>query len=129
MAGELPAYTAWLRRLPCRRCGLGRVEIHHRRGAGMGLRAHDRDAMPLCHRCHMDIDLRCGPFRDWSKAALRDWEASQVARLRAHAPPTLLLEQDRATRKRTYRWPSRPMPRGRKIPSRPLRRPSTRKAR
>ena len=48
-------YLKWLRRQRCENCGEGtKVEAAHtgNRGAGMGMKADDRDAIPLCEGCH-----------------------------------------------------------------------------
>lgn len=54
--GSDPAYLALVAQLPCAvangRCS-GRITCHHKSGAGMGLRAPDREAMPLCIAHHL----------------------------------------------------------------------------
>lgn len=78
MAGEDRAYSDRVRDLPCAMCGKrGRSEQHHRSGAGMGLRAHDHDSMPLCWRCH-HVELGRMP-----KADRRAFEAKAIAETRA----------------------------------------------
>lgn len=55
MAGENARYSEWIRSQPCYwpGCRKGpRSEQHHMSGAGMGLRAHDHDSMPLCREHH-----------------------------------------------------------------------------
>jgi len=52
-----PRYLAWLRTLPCVCCGGPGGVAHHQHGEkgtmkGMGLRAPDSTAVPLCERCH-----------------------------------------------------------------------------
>jgi len=96
MAGELPAYTAWLRTLPCRRCGCHGVHVHHRTGAGMGLRAHDLDGMPLCAACHRHLHALSGVFAAWSGGDLRTWEARQVGALQMMAPEHVWHAAERA---------------------------------
>lgn len=90
MAGEDPQYTQWLgRRRWCVACGERRPNsIHHKTGAGMALRSHDHDGMPLCGHgtvgCHGSIhSLRFGYFKDWPKQRLRDWQQEMVGRLRS----------------------------------------------
>lgn len=52
---EEKIYLSKVAKLPCsisdKNCG-GRVEIHHRTNAGMGLRASHYDTMPLCFNHH-----------------------------------------------------------------------------
>ncbi len=48
-----PQYLRWLRRQRCVVCGLGKqVEAAHTGMGGMGLKASDWDAIPLCRECH-----------------------------------------------------------------------------
>lgn len=59
------------------------VQVHHMTGAGMGVKAHDRETMPLCWRCHADLhgrDLhgRAGRFGFMTKHDLRDWQVTMV---------------------------------------------------
>lgn len=53
-AGSDPIHLAIIRALACARCGkAGPNEAHHPRDfTGMGRKAPDRDAFPLCGRCH-----------------------------------------------------------------------------
>lgn len=44
----------------------------------MGLKADDRDTLPLCLRCHHDLHALSGSFKGWSKQQLRDWQVAQV---------------------------------------------------
>ena len=55
---EDPEHLARVRALPCLVCGRMPVEAHHiRQGCGMGQKASDREAIPLCSFCH-----RTGPW-------------------------------------------------------------------
>lgn len=86
MAGEDPHYMEWLRSQPCAACGHGGfVVVHHRNGAGMGLRAHDHKGIPLhnepCHISHLHR-LR-GPFDGWNLQQMRDWQDTQIREHRA----------------------------------------------
>lgn len=46
-------YLAWLHTIPCAACGAMPVEAHHdRKGMGIGQRAADRRAIPLCSDHH-----------------------------------------------------------------------------
>lgn len=49
-----PKYLAYLRRLPCECCGREPSDPAHtgNTGKGMGMKAWDLDAIPLCRRCH-----------------------------------------------------------------------------
>ncbi|MDV6318783.1 DUF968 domain-containing protein [Chromohalobacter sp. HP20-39] len=59
-----PAYLAWVRTLPCCACGVSPCDAHHMVGmygvGGMGLKAEDSMAMPLCRACHMDLHREPG---------------------------------------------------------------------
>lgn len=86
MAGEDPAYTEWLRTQPCAACGKpGPCVPHHRTGAGMGLRAHDHEAVPLhnepCHLSH--LHKWRGPFRSFTREQMRAWHDVQIREHRA----------------------------------------------
>lgn len=55
-----PAYLAWVRTLPCSRCGAPADDAHHVIGlhwglSGMGTTAPDSYAMPVCRACHQDV--------------------------------------------------------------------------
>lgn len=45
----------------------------------MGLRAHDHQAMPLCHKCHMEFHAASGVFREWDKAKRGEFQDQQIA--------------------------------------------------
>lgn len=90
MAGEDPAWLAHVRRLPC--CVPGcrsPSEAHHvRRHAGTGMRPHDRDAIPMCHRHHVDEFHRAtGYFKGWTKASRWAWQEEQLQRVRPEPDP------------------------------------------
>lgn len=57
MAGDDPKRLAWVRGQPCVACGReGPSEAHHHtHRRGLGQRASDVDAMPLCSGCHWDF--------------------------------------------------------------------------
>ena len=55
-----PEYLAWIRTLPCCRCGGPGGDPHHVIGlnwglSGMGTKAPDSYVMPACRACHQDI--------------------------------------------------------------------------
>lgn len=86
MAGEDPKHLARLRELPCCKCGRAPPSVphHHTGRRGFGQKAHDRDAMPLCHACHEDFHAHAGYFRGWDRATKRRWQdnmADYFARL------------------------------------------------
>lgn len=67
MAGEDPKHLERLRAMPCALgCGHpGPSDAHHStHNRGMGQRAHDHEAFPLCHRHHMDFHGATGAFRE-----------------------------------------------------------------
>lgn len=84
MAGEDPEYTKWLRTIRCcaHECYRRQVQVHHITGAGMGLRSHDWEAMPLCPQHHDQLHRLNGMFSDWSREELRHWQRYQAARWR-----------------------------------------------
>lgn len=74
-------YLDWIRSLDCCMCGAkGPSHPHHSTGAGMGLKSSDREAMPLCWRCHRHFHDNTGPFDGWHRAARRVWQELQVER-------------------------------------------------
>lgn len=79
MADEDPKYTAWLRTLSCCMCGKRGTEAHHKTGAGMALRAHDHEAMPLCRACHRELHALNGRFKGWGRLQLTEFQGRQVA--------------------------------------------------
>jgi hypothetical protein len=70
---EDPAHLALVRALPCIVCGATPPsEAHHPKGlefCGKGQKAPDRDAFPLCPKCH-----RTGP-NAFHRIGKRSWEA------------------------------------------------------
>lgn len=87
-------YLAWIRMLPCARCGVNGIShAHHSTGAGMGLKSDDRDAMPLCSPhvdgrmtkpgCHREFHDNRGLFDGWTREDRRIWQELQVARCQA----------------------------------------------
>jgi hypothetical protein len=82
-------YTAWLRTQPC--CAPGtpcrrRSEPHHPRqyAEGLGLKAPDRYAIPLCNADHVDgLHKLAGPFKRWGRERLQAWERERIAEHRA----------------------------------------------
>lgn len=89
MAGEDRRYLAWIRTQPCCSCspgyvdGLGvcggPVEAHHKTGAGMGLRAHDHETMPLCAKHHKQLHEFTGMFEHDSRMSRLAWQERRIA--------------------------------------------------
>lgn len=74
-------YLGWIRSLPCCVCQAPAPNHpHHSTGAGMALKAPDREAMPLCHRCHRDFHDGRGWAEYMGKRDRRVWQEVQVER-------------------------------------------------
>jgi hypothetical protein len=87
---EDKAYAAWLRTQPC--CAPGPepcrrpATVHHpRHNVGLGLRAPDRDGIPLCLEDHSLNGLHqlAGRFKGWTGEQLEAWELKQIKLHRA----------------------------------------------
>ena len=88
MAGEDPEYLEYLRGEPCCSCGRWGASVpHHKTGAGMGTRAHDHEAMPLCDdlrkSCHRDLHQFQGAFEGMSRLLRATWQDTQIQEHRA----------------------------------------------
>jgi hypothetical protein len=84
MAGEDPAHLGYVRSQPCCAPGApagcyGAIEAHHAGERGLGLRAHDHTAVPLCRQHHRDWHAGAGPFRGWNQGQRRAWAVLAVA--------------------------------------------------
>lgn len=82
-----PAYLARVRLLPCSARHLlghfcaGRIEAHHAgERPGVGLKAHDYTAIPLCQLAHREWHAASGPFKTWNRDRRRAWSHEQIAR-------------------------------------------------
>ena len=89
MAGDCPEFLDHVRRLPCCARGehFGHTEAHHAGSRGLGQRASDTTAIPLCtghHRAWHDCN---GAFRGWSKAQRREWVEARITETRASYQP------------------------------------------
>lgn len=62
-------YMGRVAQLPCVVCGAEPVEVHHKLGAGMGLRASDYETIPLCSTHH-----RNGPKGVAIHSGTKTWE-------------------------------------------------------
>ncbi len=82
MAGEDPKHIRHLAELPCAWCGseTGGAPPHHSTASqpGMGRKAHDHEAMPMCVKCHRDFHSASGDFRSWTKRERREWQGRMV---------------------------------------------------
>lgn len=79
------AYLDWIRSLPCCSCGRASSEFqpthpHHSTGAGMAMKAPDREALPLCARCHRDFHDGNGFCDGWNRAQRHLFQALAVER-------------------------------------------------
>jgi hypothetical protein len=79
-----PVYLRRVRALPCCACPEMRgIQAHHSTsGRGIGQKASDHDAMPLCVACHNAFHAGKGMFRDWDRMRRREWQAEMVRRTR-----------------------------------------------
>ena len=60
----------------------GPIDAHHPTGSGLALKASDHDAMPLCHKHHMNFHDARGVFRNWTKEQRRDWQRQMSEKYR-----------------------------------------------
>ena len=82
MAGEDREYIQFVRGMKCRMwlhdlCSRG-IHAHHAGERGLGQRAHDHTAIPMCpihHTAWHDCQI---PFRGWPKEERRAWAARQI---------------------------------------------------
>lgn len=83
-----PAYLKRVRSLPCvlastGRCW-GRLDPHHAgKHPGVGLKAHDTTAIPLCRAHHDAWHDHRGHFEGWNCDHRRAWADEQIARTQA----------------------------------------------
>ena len=81
------AYRRRVRALPCAARDLGTpcrgpIDPHHPRhlASGMGTKAPDRCAIPLCRWHHVyELHAVSGAFKGWRRARLVAWQDQQVA--------------------------------------------------
>lgn len=81
--GSDPDRLQWIREQRCALHGQGcegRIDPHHRTGAGMALRAPDDQAFPLCRKHHRARHDLAGHFAGWEKARVKLWELEMVDR-------------------------------------------------
>jgi hypothetical protein len=124
LAGELPAYSGWIRKQRCAGClGPGPCDPHHAHCGttydpderpptksagpkrGRGQRSHDKWLIPMHMRCHRQFTDSSGPYRDWNNERRDAWERDQVRihreRYAAEASPAAA--SDTATSRRVPR--------------------------
>jgi hypothetical protein len=83
VANEDRDYLRWIAAHPCAMCGAASGPPHHpRHDVGLGLRAHDHRAVPLCHSCHEELHRLNGHFAGWSRDKLRSWLDAVAASMR-----------------------------------------------
>lgn len=96
MAGEDRARLQWVKSLPCLApkapAGCSDVtEAHHAGPRGMGQKAQDQTAVPLCRDHHRHWHAGSGPFKGWTQEKRRAWTelvmAVVDARWRARREP------------------------------------------
>jgi hypothetical protein len=84
MANEDAEYLRWIRTQSCRGCGrCAPSEAHHAGKRGLGQRAHDHTAIPLCRDCHRAWHDCRAPFAGWARAEREAWAEAQIAVMRA----------------------------------------------
>lgn len=75
--GKDKAYLRRVSELPCCLCEQDPADVaHHPLGGGMGLKAPDHTAIPLCHECHNALHMHNGRFKTMEKWERRQWEAA-----------------------------------------------------
>lgn len=73
-------WLRFVRSLPCCICAAPPPSHpHHSTGAGMGMKARDRETMPLCFRHHRDFHDARGVFEHWTREERRVWQKAEVA--------------------------------------------------
>lgn len=87
MAGENRSRLLWTKRQPCCAPGApsgckGPVEAHHAGRHGVGQKAHDDTAIPLCMGHHRAWHDNRGPF-DWLNGKRRAWADQLIAETQA----------------------------------------------
>lgn len=95
MAGELPDYISWIKRQPCAArfhgdCQNG-VEAHHarhrtsstsNRKPGLGQKAHDDTAVPLCTLHHRRFHDGGAPFVAMGRQGCGEWMDKVALKMR-----------------------------------------------
>lgn len=77
-------YLSWVKQQPCVACGHPVSDAHHVKGyglSGMGAKASDLTAFPLCRTCHSD--LHDNGWRFWERGHGSQWLFVQGTLMRA----------------------------------------------
>jgi len=86
MANEDRYYICWLGVQTCcaTDCRNKSGPPHHpRHDVGMGMRAHDHRAVPLCPECHESIHrLTWGTFKGWTRDMVREFMDKKAMKYR-----------------------------------------------
>ena len=81
--GDL-VYLARVRSLPCCVCRAPPPShAHHETGWGMGLKAPDRRAFPLCAKDHRDFHDGKGRFDGWTANERRVWQEEEILEMQS----------------------------------------------
>lgn len=79
-----PAFLTFVRDLPCCFCSSRvKVEAHHMGERGLGQKASDNTAVPLCRPCHGAWHDASGPFKNWGKYNRALWADFMVGKVQA----------------------------------------------
>ena len=82
-----PDYLRWVKGLPCaaprNHSCVGPVEAHHAGERGVGRKADDTTAIPLCTLAHRDWHGATGCFRGWTRETRKAWAWRVIAETRA----------------------------------------------
>ena len=60
----------------------GPIEAHHAGARGLGRKASDDTAIPMCDHHHDDFTERRGIFGGWPRGAARVWQDAMIERYR-----------------------------------------------
>jgi hypothetical protein len=83
-ATDDPAHLALVRTLPCSAIAMdghhcdGPKQAHHAGRHGVGMRCPDRQAICLCMAGHSELHELRGPFKNWRREQVREWEDVQI---------------------------------------------------
>lgn len=88
MGGEDPNRLRWVKTLRCLARGTADtcdqvVEAHHAGRRGLGRKAHDNTAVPLCVLHHRQFHDGSGAFAGWNKDKRRQWSEAAIAATQA----------------------------------------------
>ena len=73
------AYLAFVRTLPCARCGLvGASHAHHAGFRGLGQKCPDRQTIALDADCHRDWHDCTGLFAGWTRERRAEWSRAAI---------------------------------------------------